>query len=154
MTNAESVALFLNGESLGQKERLPFNYVEWEVPYQPGRLEAVAYRGENEIARAVVETAGKPVALRLEPDRDSLQGDGLDAVPVTVSVVDAEGRVVPDADHAVVFSVSGPAEDIGHGNGDHRLPRSRARGDPAGVPWSGPVDRPFSHWKRAGNDSC
>jgi len=119
MTNAESVALFLNGTPLGQKDRPAFNYIEWEVAYQPGCLEAVAYRGGVEVARTAVETSGKPAALRLTPDRNNLQGDGLDALPVTVTVVDVEGRLVPEADNLVAFTVSGSAENIGHGNGDH-----------------------------------
>ena len=119
MTNAEEVALFLNGEPLGRKPKPPFDFIEWAVPYAPGRLEAVAYNQGNEVARTQVETTGAPAALRLEPDRDRLDGDGWDAMPVTVSVVDAMGRTVPDADNPVTFTVDGPAENIGHGNGDH-----------------------------------
>jgi beta-galactosidase len=33
--------------------------------------------------------------------------------------VDSNGRIVPDADNSVTFTVDGPAENIGHGNGDH-----------------------------------
>jgi len=119
MTNADTVALFLNGEALGEQPRPPFDYAQWEVPYAPGRLEAVAYRDGGEVARAVVETAGEAVSLALAPDREWLAGDGCDALPVTVSVVDACGRVVPGASHLVTFTVSGLAENIGHGNGDH-----------------------------------
>lgn len=119
MTNAEEVALFLNGEPLGRKRKPPFDFIEWAIPYAPGRLEAVAYKHGQEVARTQVETTGAPVALRLEPDRDWLNGDGWDAMPVTVSIVDAMGRTVPDADNLVIFTVDGPAENIGHGNGDH-----------------------------------
>ena len=119
MTNADEVALFLNGEPLARKIRPAFDFIEWIVPYVPGRLEAVAFLAGSEVARAHVETTGEPAALRLVPDRDWLNGDGLDAQPVTVSVVDAMGRTVPNADNAVTFTLDGPAENIGHGNGDH-----------------------------------
>jgi beta-galactosidase len=119
MTNAQSVELFLNGVSLGHKDRPPFDVIEWEVPYAPGRLEAVSYVAGREHARAIVETTGAPSAIRLEPDRNWLAGDGRDAQPITVSVVDDQGRVVPGADNLVTFTISGPAENIGHGNGDH-----------------------------------
>ncbi len=129
MTNAESVALFLNGKPLGQKPRPAYDYIQWEVPYEPGKLEAVAYRAGLEIARSGVETTGAPFAVRLTPDRPSLLGDGRDAQPVTVEVVDAQGRVVPEAAHLVTFTLTGPLEKIGHGNGDHNCH------DPEQGPW-------------------
>lgn len=119
MTNADRVSLVLNGRDLGEKPRPAFDYVEWDVPYAPGKLEAIAYREGREVARTVVETAGECVALALEPDRPSLRGDGWDAMPVTVKGVDAKGHVVPGNDALVTFTVEGPGENIGHGNGDH-----------------------------------
>lgn len=119
MTNAQSAELFLNGVPLGRKDRPPFDVIEWDVPYAPGSLEAVSYVAGRENARAIVETTGLPSAIRLVPDRDWLAGDGRDAQPVTVSVVDDQDRVVPGANDLVTFTISGPAENIGHGNGDH-----------------------------------
>ncbi len=118
MSNAKNVELFLNGKSLGEKPVDPFRMVEWQVPYAPGRLEAVARSDGKELKRAAVETTGEPVALRLVPDRSSLAGDGRDAVPVTVEAVDAEGRSVPTANLAVEFEISGSGAIIGLGNGD------------------------------------
>jgi beta-galactosidase len=88
------------------------------VPYAPGRIEAVALRGGAEIARDVVETSGAPARLALVPDRAALAGDGLDAVPVTVSAVDAQGRPVPTANVHVRFEIEGEGAIIGVGNGD------------------------------------
>ncbi|MDX6765203.1 MAG: beta-galactosidase GalA [Candidatus Methylacidiphilales bacterium] len=119
MTNAEKVALSLNGRPLGEKPRPPYDYVEWEVPYEPGTLEAVGTTAGKEVIRTKVETTGPATALRLEPDRDFLLGDGRDTLPITVSGVDDAGRVVPGADAPVTFSVEGPGRNIGHGNGDH-----------------------------------
>ncbi|HLP77000.1 MAG TPA: beta-galactosidase GalA, partial [Candidatus Paceibacterota bacterium] len=79
-SNADRVALSLNGKLIEEKPVHPFQMVEWQVPYAPGRLEAVAKKDEKEIARYVVETTGQPVALRLTPDRKTLAGDGCDAV--------------------------------------------------------------------------
>jgi len=47
-----------------------------------------------------------------------MTGDGNDAQPITVLIVDTKGRVVPTADLPVTFSVSGPATIIGLNNGD------------------------------------
>jgi beta-galactosidase len=117
-TNADTVALSLNGKLIEEKKVHPFQMVEWQVPYAPGRLEAVAKKDGREVARFAVETTGAPVALRLTPDRKALAGDGRDAVPVTVEAIDAQGRPVPTANLAVEFALSGPGANIGVGNGD------------------------------------
>jgi beta-galactosidase len=87
------------------------------VPYAPGRLEAVASSGGRVVARAVVETTGAPVALRLTPERATLAGDGRDAAPVSVEALDARGRPVPTANLPVSFEIAG-GRIIGLGNGD------------------------------------
>jgi beta-galactosidase len=119
MSNAEKIRLSLNGKELGEKAVPPLDYLAWDVPYAAGKLEAVAFKGGKEVARAVVETTGEAVALALAPDRAALAGDGLDAMPITISAVDAQGRVVPQANPLVTFEVTGPGANIGHGNGDH-----------------------------------
>ena len=119
MGNVEKVELLLNGKSLGEKSVDKLVGGEWAVPYAPGKLEAVGRQDGREIIRAVVETTGEPVALKLVPDRESLAGDGADAQPVTVSAVDAQGREVPTANLPVTFELSGPGAIIGHGNGDN-----------------------------------
>jgi beta-galactosidase len=111
------VELRLNGRSLGVQKVDPFEMNEWKVPYQPGRLEAVARRAGRVVATQAVETTGAPVTLRLTPDRKALDGDGRDAVPVTVEALDSKGRHVPTANLPVQFQISG-GKIIGVGNGD------------------------------------
>ena len=118
IANCDRVELLLNGTSLGEKPVDRFDFVEWQVPYAPGRLEAVGNKAGKAVSRCVVETAGEPVALQLVPDRSALAGDGWDAQPVTVQVVDAQGRLVPTASPMVEFVISGAGEIIGLGNGD------------------------------------
>ena len=119
MTNADHVELFLNGKSLGEKAVDRLEGGEWQVPYEPGKLEAVAKSSGKETARTKVETTGEPVAIQWIPDRTSLAGDGCDAQPVTVAAVDAQGRVVPTANLPLTFAIEGPGAIIGHGNGDN-----------------------------------
>jgi beta-galactosidase len=118
ITNAESVALVLNGRSLGAKPVDKYDMVSFDVPYEAGKLEAVATRGGVEVARFAVETTGAPARLQLVPDRKSLAGDGSDAEPIAVQVVDAQGRVVPTAKLPVKLELSGPGAIIGLNNGD------------------------------------
>ncbi len=118
ITNADTVALTLNGKVLEEKTVDPIDMAEFQVPYQPGKLEAIAKKNGREIARFAVETTGEPAALEIIPDRKSLAGDGADAMPLTVRAVDARGREVPTANLMVHFDAQGPARIIGVGNGD------------------------------------
>jgi beta-galactosidase len=117
-TNAERVALFLNGKPAGEKPVDKYEMVTFDVPYEAGTLEARASNGDKEVAHFDVETTGVPAAIRIVPDRRTLAGDGNDALPVTVEVVDSKGRVVPTVDVPVTFALSGPGAIIGMNNGD------------------------------------
>ncbi len=119
-SNAPRVRLLLNGAVLGEQDVDPIDMVTFQVPYAPGRLEAVALArdGQRELGRDAVETSGAPARLVLTPDRAALAGDGRDAMPVTVSAVDAQGRPVPTANLLVRFELAGAGQIIGVGNGD------------------------------------
>lgn len=118
IANCDTVALSLNGQSLGEKAVDKFDFAEWQVPYASGRLEAVGKKAGKEVSRCVVETTGEAVALQVVPDRAVLAGDGWDAQPVTIQAVDAQGRVVPTAKLMAEFEISGSGDIIGVGNGD------------------------------------
>ncbi|NBR70391.1 MAG: DUF4982 domain-containing protein, partial [Verrucomicrobia bacterium] len=120
LSNAEKVELYLNGRSVGEKAVDPFEMVEWQVPYEPGFLEAVGKKNGKEVSRKKVETTCSPVTLELFTDRSQINGDGQDALPVTVRALDEKGRPVPTAMLPVTFSLDGPANIIGLGNGDPR----------------------------------
>ena len=51
------------------------------------------------------------------PDRKTLKSDGTDLSFVTVKIVDANGTLVPFADHRINFEVSGEASIVGVDNG-------------------------------------
>jgi beta-galactosidase len=130
MANVERVQLFLNGREIGEQKVDNYRMNFFQVPYAPGKLEAVGYSGGKEVVRTSVETTGPAVALELAPDRQSLAGDGQDAMPITVRAVDAQGRPVPVANPLVTFEVSGAGRSIGHGNGDptsHEDEKGRTR---------------------------
>ncbi len=117
ITNAERVMVRLNGHVVADRPVDRFAMASVTVSYAPGRLEAIAYRGGRAVAHTRIETAGSPVALRLTPDRTSLDGDGCDTVPVMVEAIDAKGRAVPVADTTVRFRIDGGTI-LGVGNGD------------------------------------
>jgi len=117
-SSAPRVRLLLNGQVVAEGRVDPIDMASFDVPYAAGVLEAVALRDGVELARDRVETSGSPARLVLTPDRGALANDGLDAVPVTVSAVDAQGRAVPVANSLVRFTVEGEGNLIGVGNGD------------------------------------
>ncbi|MBW8891247.1 MAG: DUF4982 domain-containing protein [Burkholderiales bacterium] len=129
LTNAETVELRLNGKLVSRQAVDPFVMPSWTVPYAPGRLEAIGYVGGKPVSKAIVETAGPPVALRLTPDRTVLTGDGADAAPITVEALDKAGRAVPTANLKVTFEIDN-GRIIGLGNGDpncHEPEKGNAR---------------------------
>ncbi len=119
-TNADSVELFLNGQSLGSRDFKDNKtlHLEWKVPYAPGTLKAVATKNGAVVATDEVVTAGAPAKLLLSADREKIHADGSDLSFVTVKVVDKDGHVCPDADNQVTFSLTGPATIAGLDNGD------------------------------------
>ena len=117
-SNAQRVELFLNGKSLGAQPMPRDAHLEWEVPYQPGQLVAKGYRNGKVVATDTVKTTGAPARLQLSPDRTKLQADGEDAVVVPVSILDAEGSVVPNAGNRVSFRLTGAGRILGVGNGN------------------------------------
>ncbi len=118
-SNCRQVELFLNGKSLGRKTMMSNSHLQWTVPYEPGTLSARGYDGDGKlIATTRVETTGAPAAVPLTPDRATIDADGQDVSVVTVSVRDADNRVVPVADNLIDFQLEGPGRIIGVGNGD------------------------------------
>lgn len=134
-SNAASVELFLNGESLGKKEFTkkttedgrPYHegakpselYLEWLVKYQPGTLTAIA-RDEkgNEIARDSVTTAGEPAKVRLTKEEHVITADGKDLSYIHYEIVDGDGNVVPTANNLVHFNLHGQGQIVGIDNGE------------------------------------
>ncbi len=116
-SNADNVELFLNGKSLGKKDMPRNSHLKWTVTYQPGKLEAIAYKSGKKLT-AKVETTNAPAEVVLTPYKTTMLADGQDVTVMNVSVVDREGREVPDADNMIRFKIEGDAKIIGVGNGD------------------------------------
>lgn len=145
-TSCDCVELFLNGKSYGKKayaypnygmteeyghfEKMPMAvstgdlFLCWDVPYEPGCIEAVGYRNGEEAARCSMRTAGKPEEIRLSCYQDRLAADGRSAAQIEVSIVDREGNFCPQADCDVTFTVEGPAFLTGVDNGNPRCHES------------------------------
>ena len=118
-SNAAEVELFLNGASLGAKQKPEkVSHLMWRVAYTPGTLRAVARTGGRVVATQEVKTAGVPARVALAPDRGTIHADGNDLSFVTVTVEDSAGVPVPTAEPLVRFRVAGDARIVGVDNGD------------------------------------
>jgi beta-galactosidase len=106
------VALRLNGKVVGEQPttKAEKHRAEFELPYQPGELEASCTAPGDPKARVELATAGPPAKLRLEADRDEIRPRRNDLSYVRIEVVDAKGNVVPGARPEIRARVSGPGE--------------------------------------------
>ena len=83
------------GKNLSAADRTAAaSHLQWTVAYQPGKLEAVAYKKGRKLS-AKVETTGEPYAVVTTSSKMTMTADGKDVAVVNISVVDKEGREVP-----------------------------------------------------------
>lgn len=114
-TNCDELELFLNSESQGKKQIEKYGHGEWNVPYCAGKIEVKGYINGKLVANDSRETTGKPEKLRLTLNNE-FECNGEDIALFTCECLDSEGRVVPDAEEFVHFSVSSPAIIVGTGS--------------------------------------
>lgn len=144
-TNYPTAELFINGKSQGKITKntsvkvgsgkdgkisdindpaLDRYRLRWNnVKYEPGELKVVVYDANGkEIGTETLHTAGKAVSLKatgdLGADIKPLKADGNSMTFITVTALDKDGNIVPDADNQITVSVSGAANFKGICNGD------------------------------------
>lgn len=116
--NADEVELFINGKSAGVRRKTDTTlHVMWKVAFEPGTIKAISRKKGKQVLVKEISTAGKPAKIDLIADKKILKADGKDVCFVTARIVDANGRLVPNADHLLKFSVSGNAILAGTDNG-------------------------------------
>jgi beta-galactosidase len=119
-TNCPEIALTLNGEPLGAKRlgEAADGVLRWNLPYAPGLLKASGLKDGRAVCEFALRTARPASRIELHPGSTQLRADGKDVCQVEFDVMDAQGVRVPDADQELTFSLDGPAQIIGLGNGD------------------------------------
>jgi beta-galactosidase len=118
--------LFVNGKSQGRitkdpNSRLDRYRLRWSnVKYEPGEIKVIVYDTDgNAAGERTIKTAGKPSALHL-----SAWTERMGSVPmcslafITVSLTDADGTLIPQADDQLTFEVSGSGTFEAVCNGD------------------------------------
>lgn len=118
-TSGDRAELFLNGKSLGVRDRSKGEHrMVWnDVRYARGELRVVVTKNGKPWAEAKRETTGAPASLRLTLERPEIAADQRDLAYLIVEVVDAQGRVVPTSADKLSFAATG-AEIVAVDNGD------------------------------------
>lgn len=111
-TNYERVELFVNGVSMGIRQKTNENAftkhrLMWdEVVYQPGELRAVALDQDgNVLEETVIKTASAPHAIELTANKEAIAADGESLVFITAKIVDQDGNFCPRANNEITFQV-------------------------------------------------
>ncbi|MCR4853188.1 MAG: DUF4982 domain-containing protein [Prevotella sp.] len=124
-TDYSEAELFVNGKSQGRisknrEEKMDRYRLRWNnVIYEPGELKVVVYDKNGQPAgEKHILTASKPASIKLEADRSLLSADGNDISFVTVSLVDENGTLIPNADDGLQFFVEGEGRFQAACNGD------------------------------------
>jgi len=119
-SNCEEVELLLNGKSLGVK---PLNANAaprvWRVPYEAGTLKAIGKNGGKQAATYELRTAGAPAKILLSSDRPRIGTSFDDVATITVTIADANGVVVPNAESLVHFHIDAPGAIAAVDNADY-----------------------------------
>jgi beta-galactosidase len=119
-SDADEIELIINGVSQGKKlagrtEKLKASF---DVIYNTGIIEAIAYKNGIELSREILKTCGMPNSIKLTADRENINAKYGDLVYITAEVIDKDGNLVNYAENDVTFTVSGCADLIAVGSGD------------------------------------
>lgn len=118
----DRVELFLNGESLGIREKHDENaYTKhrlvWEnVHYERGTLTAVAV--DKPEVTCEVKTAKVAYAIRLSPEKKFSQGNSEDLCYIRCDIIDEDGTICPNASNRVDIKTSGSGQYVASDAGD------------------------------------
>ena len=118
-SNCEEVELFLNGNSLG-KQAVPEDDAPnvYTFDYQPGTVKAIGRNGGKDVAEHSLTTAGKPVRLNVQAERQTVPFDWEEVVYVRAVIEDENGVRFPNIDAKITLTVTGPGELVSIDNED------------------------------------
>jgi beta-galactosidase len=131
-SNADEVELFLNGKSLGKdKPGTVWNEMqcEWMVPYQEGKLEAVAYIDGKEVKRTSFSTAKQPSKLKTSLQKLAGEGNFEASYIITSESLDSNNSLYPYGENKVYYNIQGDVNKVSMENGNPIDQTSRTKSD-------------------------
>lgn len=124
-TNAHSIELFVNGESLGRKvlDSAKGRTASWQAAYHPGSVKVVAYDENGKVVATDEQDSFDDSAMVcLQADRKTISGDGRELAFITITTRDKNGNPVRNANDRVTVRVNGAGVLVGLDNGDSADP--------------------------------
>jgi beta-galactosidase/beta-glucuronidase len=117
-TNCRTAELFLNGKTLGAKNRVESSNptLTWQVDYEPGVLKVVAEDNGQKVATDELRTSSSPKKIILTRVESIINSS--DASCVEVQIEDKNGHRVPYADNLIKFYINGNGRILGIENGN------------------------------------
>lgn len=125
--DCDEVEFFLNGRSVGKAAPERF-IASITIPWEPGTLEAAAFRNGERAVQDRLETTGRPERIALLPEQQRIAADGMDLAFVKIELRDAAGRPVTGNDREVSVTVTGPGVLAGFGSGNPCTPENYGTG--------------------------
>ena len=113
-TNCEQSQLLLDGQVVGEIKSYDDNtgIITWDIPYKPGKLEAVGFIKGKETTRHAIQTSTQPHAIIATVDNSQLKKDK-DIAHIIVQIVDENGVPVMISDNEITCTINGPASLLG-----------------------------------------
>jgi hypothetical protein len=113
-TNCPEAKLLLNGTEAGisGSRDEARGFISWEIPWQPGKLEAIGKAADGRTVQYTLETSRRPYAIRAKAVHDTIRAEKETAL-IQVTMVDEEGRPVFLSDDEITCTVSGPVRLLG-----------------------------------------
>lgn len=141
-SNCEEAELFVNGVSMGRRQMEYLSRLEWDVPYTPGELKVIGYRGGEAVKEYVRRTPERTAKIRLIAENAPSGKDG--TLLVTAMLCDENDNPVVRDDRELTFEVAG-GRILGLGNGD-------SKSYEANIFLPETEKTPLTGWKKNGRD--
>lgn len=113
-TNCQKAQLTLNGQKIGDaKERSDeTGIIYWDIPFRPGKLEAVGFNAGQQVAVFAIETSKRPFAISAKATNKVVRlPKGI--AQIEIQIVDEAGKPVLQADDEVTCTTEGPVKLLG-----------------------------------------
>jgi len=113
-TNCPEARLLLNGKQAGETRAYnnQTGIISRDIPFTPGKLEAVGIKDNREAARFAVVTSKRPHAIRAEV-LDPVISHNKGVAHIEIRITDEDGIPVFLSDNKVTCTVEGPARLLG-----------------------------------------
>lgn len=110
-TNCDSVQLMLNEHKVGETKKYDnaTGVIYWDIPYHPGKLEAMAYKGNKVAAGSFLETSKQPYAIKAKLFNNVISVDK-GVAQIEINIVDNDGKYVFLSDNEVTCEINGPVK--------------------------------------------